>query len=75
MRHASWLLNRYAVVHGCTPYELVYSKPYKGKLAEFGEPLFAYIHTSHKGNPKWQRARMLGKLRDKILLWFTLAPV
>jgi hypothetical protein len=75
MRHASWLLNRYAVVHGCTPYELVYSKPYKGKLAEFGEPLFAYTHTSHKGNPKWQRARMLGKLRDKILLWFTLAPV
>ena len=40
---------------------LVYSKPYKGKLAEFGEPLFGYTHTSHKGNPKWQRALMLGK--------------
>ena len=61
MRHASWRLNRYAVTHGCTPYELVYSKPYKGKLAEFGEPLFAYVHTSHKGNPKWQRVLMLGK--------------
>ena len=61
MRHASWLLNRFAVTHGCTPFELVYSKPYKGKLAEFGEPMFAYVHTSHKGNPKWQRVLMLGK--------------
>eukprot|EP00435_Cladocopium_sp_Y103_P015276 s4186_g3.t1 len=61
MRHASWILNRFAVVHGCTPYELVYSKPYKGKLAEFGEPVFAYTHTSHKGNPRWQRVLMLGK--------------
>jgi hypothetical protein len=25
----------------CHPFVLVYSKPYKGKLAEFGEPLFA----------------------------------
>lgn len=36
MRHASWLLNRFSVTHGVTPYELVYSKPYQGKLVFLG---------------------------------------
>eukprot|EP00435_Cladocopium_sp_Y103_P018358 s4574_g4.t1 len=61
MRHSSWLLNRFAVVHGSTPYELVYQKIYKGKMTEFGEPAFAFTHTALKGNPKWQRVLVLGK--------------
>ena len=61
MRHASWLLNRFGVTHGTTPYELVYSKPYKGKLASFGEPIFAYVNVAQKGNAKWQRVIMLGE--------------
>eukprot|EP00435_Cladocopium_sp_Y103_P064486 s357_g26.t1 len=65
MRHSSWLLNRFAVTHGVTPYELVYSKPYTGKLAEFGEPIFAYVNTAHKGNAKWQRVIMLGKTESQ----------
>jgi hypothetical protein len=60
-RHSSWLLNRFAVVHGCTPYELVYQKVYQGRMTEFGEPAFAYTHTAVKGNPKWQRVLVLGK--------------
>ena len=45
LRHASWLLNRFSVVHGATPYELVYAKVYKGRMTEFAEPAFAYTHT------------------------------
>ena len=61
LRHSSWLLNRFAVVHGATPYELVYHKVYKGKMTEFAEPAFAYTHTVVKGNPRWQRVIVLGK--------------
>ena len=61
MRHAGWLLNRFSVQHGCAPYETVYSNVYKGKLTEFGEPVFSYVHAAHKGNPKWQRVLSLGK--------------
>ena len=60
-RHAAWLLNRFSVVHGATPFEVVYGKVYKGRLAEFGEPAFSYVHTTHKGNPRWQRVLVLGK--------------
>ena len=65
MRHASWLLNRFGVTHGTTPYELVYSKPYKGKLASFGEPIFAYVNVAQKGNAKWQRVIMLRKTESQ----------
>ena len=61
MRRAGWLLNRFSVQHGCTPYETVYNNVYKGKLTEFGEPVFSYVHTAHNGNPKWQRVLSLGK--------------
>eukprot|EP00435_Cladocopium_sp_Y103_P063886 s153_g25.t1 len=61
LRHASWLLIRFAVVHGSTPYELVYQKIYKGRMAEFAEPAFACVRTALKGNPKWQRVLVLGK--------------
>ena len=61
LRHSSWLLNRFAVAHGCTPYELVYQKVYQGRMTEFGEPAFAYTHTALKGNLKWQRVLVLGK--------------
>ena len=61
LRHSSWLLNCFAVVHGATPYELVYYKAYKGKMTEFAEPAFAYTHTALKGNPRWQRVIVLGK--------------
>ena len=65
LRHASWLLNRFAVVHGSTPFELVYNKVYKGRMTEFGEPAFAYTHTAFKGNPRWQRVIVLGKTESQ----------
>ena len=65
LRHASWLLNRFAVVNGSTPFELVYQKVYKGRMTEFAEPAFAYTHTALKGNPKWQRVIVLGKTESQ----------
>ena len=65
MRHSAWLLNRFAVVHGATPYELVYNKVYQGRMTEFAEPAFSYTHTSHKGNAKWQRVIVLGKTESQ----------
>ena len=61
MRHAGWILNRFSVQHGCAPYETVYNNVYRGKMTEFAEPVFSYVHTNHKGNPKWQRVLALGK--------------
>ena len=41
--HASWLLNRYhrRAAIGSTPYECVVGRPYLGKIAPFGEYVFA----------------------------------
>lgn len=60
-RHAVWLLDRFSVVHGTTPLELAHGTVYKGRLAQFREPAFSYVHTTHKGNPTWQGVLALGK--------------
>ena len=43
LRHASWIPSRFAVVRGATAYELAFSRPFKGELCEFGEPVFGYV--------------------------------
>jgi len=71
-RHAAWLLNRFSVVHGTTPFELAYGKVYKGRLVEFGEPAFSYVHTTHKGNPPRKKVLVLGKAEGQdIYVVFT----
>ena len=76
-RHACWLLNRYGVVNGATPYELVYGKLYDGRICQFSEPVFAYCKTPHKGNSKWQRMLCLGKVeaQDTFILYNGLSIV
>ena len=54
MRH-SVAPHRFAVVHGTTPYELVYNKVCK----------VSYMHTSHKRKGKWQRVIVLGKTESQ----------
>ena len=34
-------------------------------MTEFAEPAFAYTHTMHKGNPRWQRVTVLGKTESQ----------
>ena len=60
-RHSSWLLNRYRPVRGATPFELVHGKVYRGSLALFGEPIYAFVKTALKGHAKWHKALFLGK--------------
>ena len=51
-RHAAWLMNRYGVVRGVTPYELVRKQPYSGAIATFAEPVFGYYRVGAKGTAK-----------------------
>ena len=61
--HAAWLMNRYAVRGGATPFEACTGRSYNGKLAEFGEPVLAYcyIQPGSKGGAKWLKAVFLTK--------------
>ena len=62
-RHSAWLLNRYQPVQGATSYELVHGRPYKGKLCQYGEVVFAYTKPKQgfKADPRWKVGICLGK--------------
>eukprot|EP00435_Cladocopium_sp_Y103_P032843 s2896_g8.t1 len=70
-RHAAWLMNRFGVVRGVTPYELVHKKPYSGAIAPFAEPVFGFYRVGAKGTAKWRRALFLGKVdgQDSYILY------
>ena len=61
--HASWLLNRYHrhAAIGSTPYESVVGRPYLGKIAPFGEYVFALKKPEKKGTANWIGGIYLGK--------------
>ena len=61
MRHACWLLNRYAPLRGVTPYELVYGKSYAGSICQYGEPIFGFVRGPNKGDASWRRMIFSGK--------------
>lgn len=46
LKHSTWLLNRFSVVRGHTPYELLHGSVYRGRVCEFGEPVFAFAKTA-----------------------------
>ena len=52
---SSWLLNRYHrhAAIGSTPYESVIGRPYLGKIAPFGEYVFAPKKPEKKGTANW----------------------
>ena len=56
---------QFAAVQGATPYELVYSKVYKGQMTKFAEPAFAYTHIALNGNPRWQRVVVFGQKKTQ----------
>ena len=61
--HASWLLNRYHrhAAIGSTPFESVVGRPYLGKIAPFGEYVFALKKPEKKGTANWIGGIYLGK--------------
>ena len=76
--HASWLYNRFHVTPGGnTPFEVVTSRTYSGKLAPFGacvygQPLPVPKNT-RRGVPTWRKGIYVGKLMDSDLN-FLLSP-
>ena len=65
LRHAAFLVSRFSVINGATPYELAYGKQFNGTLCEYGEPVYGFIHPGTKATPKWRRALFLGKSEDQ----------
>ena len=61
--HAAWLYSRYHV-HSClkvTPYQAVTGRPYRGKLANFGQTVLGLDPKVGKYRPGWKRGIYLGK--------------
>ena len=61
--HAAWLYSRYHV-HSflkVTPYQAVTGRPYRGKLANFGQTVLGLDPKVGKYRPGWKRGIYLGK--------------
>eukprot|EP00435_Cladocopium_sp_Y103_P044674 s1582_g12.t1 len=65
LRHSAWLLSRFSVINGATPYELAHGRQFSGALCEYGEPVYGFIHPGSKAAAKWRRAIFLGKSEDQ----------
>ena len=65
LRHAAFLVSRFSVINGATPFQLAFGRQFSGALCEYGEPVFAFIHPGTKATPKWRRALFLGKSEDQ----------
>ena len=61
LRHSAWLISRFSVIRGATPYELAFGRAYSGELCEFGEPIFGFVIPATKTTAKWKRMLFLGK--------------
>ena len=62
LRHAAWLISRFSVLRGATPYELAFGRQYNGDLCEYGEPVYGYVDPgTNKAAARWRRALFLGK--------------
>ena len=62
-RHSAWVFNRFQATQGTTSYELVYGRPYDGKVCRYGEVVHAYVKPKqgYKADPKWKIGICLGK--------------
>ena len=63
LRHAGWLISRFSVQRGATPFELAYGRCFEGALCEYGEPVFGFVHAAHRSKTaaKWKRTLFLGR--------------
>jgi hypothetical protein len=62
--HSAWILTRFGVTAGVTPYELISGHNYNSKLCEFGCPVMVYVGDSvqQKTDAKWRKGIFLGKV-------------
>ena len=59
--HAAFLLNRYRVTGNLTSYERSCGARYSGRIAPFGEPVYAQVTPKQKGNARWLLCVFLSK--------------
>eukprot|EP00435_Cladocopium_sp_Y103_P030397 s650_g7.t1 len=64
-RHAAWCLNRFQVGRSMTSFEVCHGKSYGGKMARFGEPIYAYCKPRGKADAKWRVGLFLGKTESQ----------
>ena len=61
LRHAAWLISRFSVLRGATPYELAFGRRFAEDLCEYGEPVYGYVYPgTNKAAAIWRRALFLG---------------
>ena len=62
LRHAAWLISRFAVLRGATAFELAIARRFAEDLCEYGEPVYGYVHPGgNKAAARRRRALFLGK--------------
>ncbi len=68
---SAWLLNRFHVHSslGRTPFQSLFGRPYKGRVASFGEDMFGIFEKSAKNKVQWPKGISVGKdLSDQDML-------
>ena len=59
--HSAWTHNRFKVNAGMTAFETCSGRTYNGRLAMFGERVYAFLKPEQKAKPCWQKGLWLGK--------------
>ena len=61
--HSAWLLNRFHLhsSHGCTPYQSLFGRPYKGRVASSGQDMYGISQKKSKYKAEWTRGIWVGK--------------
>ena len=61
--HSAWLLNRFHLHSqlGCTPFQSLFGRPYKGRVASFGQDMYGIAQKKSKYKAQWVKGIWVGK--------------
>ena len=61
--HSAWLLNRFHLHSqlGCTPFQSLFGRPYKGRVANFGQDMYGISQKKAKYKAQWVKGIWVGK--------------
>ena len=61
--HSAWLLNRFHLHSqlGCTPFQSLFGRPYKGRVASFGQDMYGISQKKSKYKAQWVKGIWVGK--------------
>ena len=60
---SAWLLNRFRLHSqlGCTPFQSLFGRPYKGRVANFGQDMYGISQKKAKYKAQWVKGIWVGK--------------